>query len=168
MLRALVGAILLATLLSAPASAQNAGPVVAAASRAMGADGLNSITFSGTARNGAFGQSKAISDPLGAINVTQITGYTRTIRFDQPAAPTDLVSRATGQTQPPAVPAVPAPAAGVFNQNVTGMQVGANFTQAFNVVGTSWGFLKAAAANNANVRREGGMQVVSFSPPNLR
>jgi hypothetical protein len=47
----------------------------------MGVDSLNSITYSGTARNGAFGQSKAIGDPMGPVNVTQITQYTRTINF---------------------------------------------------------------------------------------
>ena len=67
-LRRLTLAALLA-LLPAAASAQSAGPVVAAASKAMGADSLNSVTYSGTARNGAFGQSKAIGDPMGPVNV---------------------------------------------------------------------------------------------------
>src|SRR5262245_56065528 len=125
MFRATVSAFLFLSLLSVEVSAQNAGAVITAASRAMGADGLNSIPYSGTARNGTFGQSKAIGDPLGAINVTQITAYTRTIRFGEPAAPTDLVSRATGPTQPPTVPGTPPPTAGVFNQNITGAQVGA-------------------------------------------
>ena len=83
-LRKLTLAALLA-FLPAAASAQSAGPVVAAASKAMGADTLNSITYSGTARNGAFGQSKAIGDPMGPVNVTQITQYTRTINFGTPA-----------------------------------------------------------------------------------
>ncbi len=66
MLRTLTGAALVVTLLSIGAAAQNASSVVAAASKAMGVDTLNSITYSGTARNGAFGQSKAIGAPLGA------------------------------------------------------------------------------------------------------
>jgi glyoxylase-like metal-dependent hydrolase (beta-lactamase superfamily II) len=168
MFRAVVSAVLLVSLLSVDASAQSASSVVAAASRAMGADGLSSITYSGTARNGAFGQSKAIADPLGAVNATQITAYTRSIRFVEPAAPTDLVSRATGPTQPPAVPGVPPQPAGVFNQNITGAQLGANWNQALNVWTTPWGFLKGAAANNATVRQEGGLQVVSFSPASPR
>ena len=65
MIKPNVGALLLVSLLSAEVSAQNAGAVIAAASRAMGVEGLNSITYSGTARNGAFGQSKAIGEPLG-------------------------------------------------------------------------------------------------------
>ena len=71
-------------LLPAAAAAQSAGPVVAAASKAMGADSLTSITYSGTARNGAFGQSKAIGVPLGPVNTTRVTQYTRTINFGTP------------------------------------------------------------------------------------
>jgi hypothetical protein len=72
-LKTITVAALLATLVSVGAAAQNASSVIAAASKAMGVDNLNSITFSGTARNGAFGQSKSIGDPMGPVNVTQIT-----------------------------------------------------------------------------------------------
>ena len=162
-LRRLTLAALIA-LLPAAASAQSAGPVVAAASKAMGADSLTSITYSGTARNGAFGQSKAIGEPMGAVNLTQITQYTRTINFATPADASALVSRATGPTQPPTVPGAPAPMPGVFNQNITAMQANSNWNQALNIWTTPWGFLKGAAANNATVRQQGGQQVVSFSP----
>ena len=162
-LRRLTLAALLA-ILPAVASAQSAGPVVAAASKAMGVDSLNSITYSGTARNGAFGQSKAIGEPMGAVNVTQVTQYTRTINFGTPADSNALVSRATGPTQPPTVPGVPPPMPGVFNQNITAMQANSNWNQGLNVWTTPWGFLKGAAANNATVRQQGGQQVVSFSP----
>jgi len=162
-LRRLTLAALIA-LLPAAASAQSAGPVVAAASKAMGADSLTSITYSGTARNGAFGQSKAIGEPMGAVNLTQITQYTRTINFATPADASALVSRATGPTQPPTVPGAPAPMPGVFNQNITAMQASSNWNQALNIWTTPWGFLKGAAANNATVRQQGGQQVVSFSP----
>src|SRR5688572_11628361 len=167
LLRTLTVAALLVTF-SLGAAAQNASSVIAAASKAMGVDTLNSITFSGTARNGAFGQSKAIGNPLGPVNATQITQYTRTINFAPPAAPADLVSRATGPTQPPTVPGAPAPVPGVFNQNITGTQLGNNFAQAFNVWSTPWGFLKAAAANNATVRQQGRDQLVSFQTPNMK
>src|SRR5262245_9967084 len=168
LLRTLTGAALVATLLSAGAAAQNASSAVAAASKAMGADSLNSITFSGTARNGAFGQSKAIGSPLGPVNTTVINMYTRTINFGPSADRAALVSRATGTTQPPTVPGVPPPMPGAFNQNITGMQVDTNWNQALNVWTTPWGFLKGAAANNATVRQQGGQQVVSFSPANLK
>ena len=171
MLRPILVAILLVTLPACAGSppqsgapGQNAAAVVAAASTAMGVDNLGSITFSGTARNGAFGQSKAIGDAMGTVNVTQVTGYTRTVRFAAPSAPTDLVSRATGATQPPMVPGAPAQPAGTLNQNVTGAQLGTNWNQALNVWATPWGFLKGAAANDATVRQEGGQRVVSFSP----
>jgi glyoxylase-like metal-dependent hydrolase (beta-lactamase superfamily II) len=168
LLRTLTGAALVATLLSIGAAAQNASSAVAAASKAMGADSLNSITFSGTARNGAFGQSKAIGAPLAPVNTTVINMYTRTINFGPSSDRAALVSRATGTTQPPTVPGVPPPMPGAFNQNITGMQVDTNWNQALNVWTTPWGFLKGAAANNATVRQQGGQQVVSFSPANLK
>jgi glyoxylase-like metal-dependent hydrolase (beta-lactamase superfamily II) len=57
---------------------------------------------------------------------------------------------------------------GVFNQNITGMQASTNWNQALNIWTTPWGFLKGAAANNATVRQQGGQQVVSFSPSNIK
>jgi glyoxylase-like metal-dependent hydrolase (beta-lactamase superfamily II) len=57
---------------------------------------------------------------------------------------------------------------GQFNQNVTGQQATDNWGQALNVWTTPWGFLKAAAANNASQRQQGGQQVLSFSPPNFK
>jgi glyoxylase-like metal-dependent hydrolase (beta-lactamase superfamily II) len=164
-LRTLTGAALIVTLFAAGAAAQDAKAVIAAASKAMGADSLTSITYSGTARNGAFGQSKNIGEPLGPVNVTQITQYTRAINFGSTSDPAALVSRATGPTQPPTVPGAPAPMPGVFNQNVSGAQLANNWNQGgLNFYTTPWGFLKGAAANTATVRQQGGQQVVSFSP----
>jgi glyoxylase-like metal-dependent hydrolase (beta-lactamase superfamily II) len=168
LLRTLTVAALLVTLLSTGTATQNASSVVAAASKAMGVDTLNSITYSGTARNGAFGQSKAIGDPMGSVNVTRITEYTRAINFGQVSDPMALVSRATGPTQPPTVPGVPAPMPGVFNQNITSQQASTNWNQGLNIWTTPWGFLKGAAANNATVRQQGGQQQVSFTPPNVK
>jgi glyoxylase-like metal-dependent hydrolase (beta-lactamase superfamily II) len=165
--RLALAAFLLITL-STSAAAQDAASVVAASAKAMGADALTSITYSGTARNGAFGQSKDIGDPMGPVNVTQITQYTRTINFAAATDPSALVSRATGPTQPPTVPGAPAPAPGVFNQNITSAQAGGNWTQALNIWTTPWGFLKAAAANTATMRRQGGQQIVSFTPANYK
>jgi glyoxylase-like metal-dependent hydrolase (beta-lactamase superfamily II) len=166
--RTLTSASLLVAMLATGAQAQNASAVVAAASKAMGVDTLNSITYSGTARNGAFGQSKAIGEPLGAVNNTQITQYTRAINFAPSSDPAALISRATGPTTPPTVPGVPAQPAGVFNQNISGQQASTNWNQGLNVWTTPWGFLKGAAANNATVRQQGGQQLVSFSPANLK
>ena len=163
---ALVAALL--TTVTSATSAQDSTAVVAAAAKAMGTDTLTSITYSGTARNGAFGQSKNIGQPMGPNNLTQITQYTRTINFGQAANPMALVSRATGPTRPPTVPGVAPPMPGVFNQNITGQQAGGNWAQALNIWTTPWGFLKGAAANAATVRRQGGQQVVSFSPAGFK
>jgi glyoxylase-like metal-dependent hydrolase (beta-lactamase superfamily II) len=168
LLRKLGPAALLVISLSPLVAGQNVSPIVAAASKAMGVDTLNAITYSGTARNGAFGQSKSIGAPMGPVNVTQITQYTRTINFGQSGDPAALVSRATGPTQPPTVPGVPPPTPGVFNQNITATQATASWTQALNIWTTPWGFLKGAAANSATVRQQGAQQVVSFSPANFK
>jgi glyoxylase-like metal-dependent hydrolase (beta-lactamase superfamily II) len=161
-------AVLVVTLLPPGIAAQSAGTAVAAASKAMGVDTLQSITYSGTARTGAFGQSKSIGDPMGPVNVTRITQYTRTINFGKPADAAALVSRATGPTEPPTVPGTPPPAPGVFNQNITGTQATATWTQALNIWTTPWGFLKGAAGANATVNTQGSQQVVSYSPPNFK
>ena len=166
--RTITVAALLSTLLAVGAAAQNASSVIATASKAMGVDNLNSITFSGTARNGAFGQSKSIGEPMGPVNVTQITQYTRTINFGKPGDQAALVSRATGPTQPPTVPGTPPPMPGVFNQNITGQQASTNWGQSLNIMLTPWGFLKAAAGSNPTVRQQGGQQIVSFSPAGFK
>jgi glyoxylase-like metal-dependent hydrolase (beta-lactamase superfamily II) len=148
---------LLVTLLSAGAAAQNANTVIGNASRAMGAEGLNSITYSGSASNGNFGQSKTIAGPLA---MTAITSYTRSLDLNQ------LASRAFGPTMPPAVSGAPAPQPGNFNQNITPANTA--WTQQLEIWVTPWGFLKGAAANNATVRAEqvGGrtFNVVSWMP----
>ena len=167
-LRKLTLATLLVTVLSPGIAGQSASDVIGAASKAMGVDTLKAISYQGTARLGAFGQSKNIGDPMGSVNVTEIGQYTRTITFGKPADAAGLVSRATGPTMPPMVPGAPPPAAGVFNQNITAMQANTSWAQALNIWTTPWGFLKGAAANNATVRRQGGQQVVSFSPANFK
>ena len=165
--RSLTLTAIVVTVLSTGLPAQDASSVVAAAVKAMGVDTLNSITYSGTARTGAFGQSKSIGEPMGPVNLTLITQYTRTINFDKPVEATLLVSRATGPTQPPAVPGAPPPTAGVFNQNITATQSASFGAQAQNIWTTPWGFLKLAATSATTVRREGGQQVISFSPEKL-
>jgi len=157
MLTKLAAGALLVTLLSTGAAAQNPSTAISNASRAMGAEGLNSITYSGSAVNGNFGQSKTIAGPLA---MTAITSYTRSIDWTQPA------SRAFGPTMPPAVPGAPPPQPGNFNQNIT--PANAAWTQQLEIWITPWGFLKGAAANNATVRSEriGGntYNVVSWMP----
>ncbi len=145
-IRAVPVAALLVGLLWAGTSAQNVSPVVATASKAMGVDNLTSITYSGTARNGAFGQSKAIGEPMGPVNVTQITQLHADdqVRAGRPArrhwsrGPRARRSRRPCRACPPPMP-------GVFNQNITGMQASSNWNQALNIWTTPWGFLKGAA-----------------------
>jgi glyoxylase-like metal-dependent hydrolase (beta-lactamase superfamily II) len=157
MLRKFAVAALGMTLLSLGAAAQDATSVIGAASKAMGADGLNSIVYSGSAATGNFGQSKTIAGPLAT---TKVTNYTRAIDLSQPA------SRASGTTMPPAIPGAPPPQPGTLNQNIT--PAATAWTQQLEIWITPWGFLKGAAANNATVRAQktGGKayNVVSWSP----
>ena len=151
-----IGALVVVAL-SVGAGAQDAKTLIANASRAMGADNLTSLTYSGSAQNGNFGQSRNIAGPL---QMTAITTYTRSIDLNQPA------SRAFGPTMPPTIAGAPAPVAGNFNQNITPTTMG-GWTQQLQIWVTPWGFLKGAAANNATVKAErvGGTQynVVTWS-----
>ena len=148
---------LLLTSLSASTSAQDAKTVIENASRAMGAAGLTSITYSGSAANGNFGQSRIISFRLAS---TSIRNYTRTIDFTQPA------SRATGDTLPPAVRGGPPPQPGTLDQIIT--PANAAWAQQLQIWVTPWGFLRGAAANNATMRsrRIGDVayKVVTWNP----
>ena len=144
--------------------AQDASAVVAAVSKAMGVDNLNAIAYIGSARSGAFGQSKSIGDPMGTVNVTRVEEYRRAINFAKPDTMTALVSRATGTTHPPSVPGGPMPTPGMLNQTITAAQAAGSWGQALNIWTTPWGFVKGAAANNATVRRQGSQQILTFSP----
>jgi glyoxylase-like metal-dependent hydrolase (beta-lactamase superfamily II) len=148
---------LFVTLLSVSTAAQDVRTVIEDASKAMGATGLNSITYSGAAANGNFGQSRTISFRLAS---TSIRNYTRTIDFTQPA------SRASGDTLPPAIPGAPPPQPGTFNQTIT--PATAAWAQQLQIWVTPWGFLRGASANNATVRSrkiEGvAYKVVTWTP----
>ena len=168
-LKRLTLAALVITLVPAGLLAQNASAVVAAASKAMGVDTLNSITYSGTARNGAFGQSKSIGEPHGAgqrdadhavhphdqLRTAGRPGRAR-LAGDRADAAADGAGRAARRCRACSTRTSPA------------RRPSTNWTQALNIWTTPWGFLKGAAANNATVRQQGGQQVVSFSPANLK
>ena len=164
LVRLVTFALLLVVCSTSGVYAQDAAAVIAAASKAMGADNVHAIAYIGAARTGAFGQSKSIGDPMGAVNVTRVAEYRRVINFSEPEAPTAVVSRATGTTHPPMVPGGPLPIPGTLNQAITSAQAGASWGQALNIWTSPWGFLKLAAANSAKVARQGDQQVVSFSP----
>ncbi len=156
--RLMAGSVLL-TIVSMGAAAQDAKTLIGEALKAMGAENLNAITYSGTASNVNFGQTKSISGPY--VLATSITNYTRAIDFTQPA------SRATGTTMTPAPPGAPPAQPGTLNQNITAAN--AAWTQQLEIWITPWGFLKGAAANSATVRaqRAGGktVNVVSWTTP---
>jgi glyoxylase-like metal-dependent hydrolase (beta-lactamase superfamily II) len=148
---------LLTTILSGSMAAQDARTVIEDATKAMGAAGLSSISYAGAAASGNFGQSRTISFRLAS---TSIRNYRRAIDFTQPA------SRATGDTFPPAIPGLPPPPPGTFNQTIT--PATAAWAQQLQIWVTPWGFLRGAAANNATVRSrkiEGiPYKVVSWTP----
>ena len=157
MFRKLAVAALLMTLVSSNGGAQDASAIIAAASKAIGADGLTAISYSGSASAGNFGQSKSIAGPLA---ITTITKYTRAIDLEKPA------SRATGATMPPAIPGGPPPQPGTLNQTVTPANTA--WTQQLEIWTTPWGFLKGAAANQATAKtqrvRGRAYTVLSWTP----
>jgi len=138
---------LIALSLTAPAAAaspDDAKAVIAAASKAMGVIGMTSITFSGAAATGNFGQSRTISFGLAS---TSVRNYVRTIDFTIPA------SHATGISQPPpAVRGGPLPPMGTYEQMITPATPA--WVQQMQIWATPWGFLIGAAANNASVKSQ--------------
>src|SRR4029453_5713441 len=100
-------AMMLVALLSVATAAEDAKGVIEQTSRAMGAEGLNTIIYSGAAAQGNFGQSRVISARLAS---TAIRNYTRAIDFTVPA------SRTTGETLPPAVVGGRPPQPGILDQ----------------------------------------------------
>ena len=126
----------------ARAAAEDANPVIAEALRAIGADSLTSITYSGTAAQGNFGQSRTITFGIAS---TSIRNYTRTIDF------TTSTARTTGDTLPPAVRGGPPPQPGKLDQTIA---ADAPWVQQHQIWVTPWGFLRGAAANHASVRSQ--------------
>jgi glyoxylase-like metal-dependent hydrolase (beta-lactamase superfamily II) len=157
MKNACVAAIALAGLLSWTAAAQDAKTVIANASKAMGIDGVNSIHYYGVAENGNLGQNNNSNQPwpLQAAN-----DYVRTIDFTQPASRATWVNYAAPVT---GGPATQTPGQQNINPQTTA------WAQQLEIWITPWGFLKAAAANNATAHAQivGGKnyQVVTFNAP---
>ncbi|HKH69712.1 MAG TPA: MBL fold metallo-hydrolase [Vicinamibacterales bacterium] len=145
------------SLMASTAAAQDAKTVIATASKAMGVDGLNSITYYGSGANFNLGQS---NNANGQWPRTNVNDYVRSIDFTQP------VSRAAGVTF--AAPVTGGPAAQApFQQNIT--KENAAWAQQLEIWVTPWGFLKGAAANNASAKAQtvGGrrFQVVTWNAP---
>jgi glyoxylase-like metal-dependent hydrolase (beta-lactamase superfamily II) len=139
-LRVFAGCAVLAVLIATRASAQDASAVIAEASRAMGANGLNAITLVGAAAQGNFGQSRTITFGIAS---TAINNFTRTIDYATSAM------RTTGDTVPPTVQGAPPPMPGRLDQTVV---AGAPWDQQLQIWVTPWGFLRGAAANAATLK----------------
>lgn len=118
------------------AFAQDAKTTIANASRAIGADGVTSVTMFGAAANYNLGQNNNSQGPWPRTNLND---YRRTIDF---AATALRASAQTYGAPPQGTPAV----AGQFNQVVAAT---APWAAQLEIWVTPWGFLKGAAANNA-------------------
>jgi glyoxylase-like metal-dependent hydrolase (beta-lactamase superfamily II) len=141
MTRQLVTAMLVVGLLAGPAAAQDAKTIISAASKAMGVEGLNSIHYYGVAENGNLGQNNNANQPW---PTTAANDYVRAIDFTQPS------SRATWQNY--AVPVTGGAAALAAGQQNIAQD--APWAQLVDIYITPWGFLKAAATNDATVRAQ--------------
>jgi hypothetical protein len=144
------------TVAQASIAAQDAASVISQTAKAMGADGLNSITYSGTAADVNFLQTKNINGPW---PLRPITNYRRAMDL------TTLGSRASGSTMNQGLFGGP-PVAGTYNQGITPQST--TWLQQLDYWVTPWGFLKGAAANKATVRTQKingkNYSVVTWSP----
>ena len=131
------------TFFATSAIAQDARAVVADASKAMGADKLNSITYSGSAATVFFGQTERMIGPWPA---DPIRHYTRTIDFSQPR------SLATGTVWQMAILIGGSPQPDPYIRSITPRN--AAWAQQMDIWMTPWGFLRGAAANQATVRSQ--------------
>jgi glyoxylase-like metal-dependent hydrolase (beta-lactamase superfamily II) len=150
-------ATIVVALLPVSASPQDARSVIAAASRAMGTDGLNSITVSGAAAVGNFGQSRTISFGLAS---TSIRNYTRMIDFTRPA------SQATGEATPPSGRGAAPAQSFTYSETIV---AGSPWAEQLSIWVTPWGFLRGAAAFNATLRTKKlgdvSYRTLTWSPP---
>jgi glyoxylase-like metal-dependent hydrolase (beta-lactamase superfamily II) len=161
MMRTWLAAMAIVGVIGSTASAQDAKSVIGSASKAMGVEGLTSISFYGTAQNGNLGQNNNANHPW---PVAAQNDYVRAIDFSKPA------SRATWATY--AVPVTGGRAVLVEGTPQTQQLITPETTawgQQLEIWVTPWGFLKGAAANNATVKGEtvGGRryQVVTWNSP---
>jgi glyoxylase-like metal-dependent hydrolase (beta-lactamase superfamily II) len=160
MFEKLLGVATVGILFSCAAAAQDAKTAIANASRAMGADSLKSIEFTGTGREYAFGQAVNPSSPWGGF---EEKSYTRTINFETPSWRIDRVLAPIPPTRRGGgLPPAPSQSF-VINANT-------NWGVQLDHVLTPWGFLRAAAAADATVatQKNGGKSytVVTFMGQN--
>ena len=126
----------------APAARSDAGAVLENVIAAMGAAGVESITFSGTAwriRN-SFRQTLSASPPWPERD--EITNYRRTLDLSQPA------SLASGETFASNIFLEP-PVAGTYSQYIPGDE--RRWAQQLEIWLTPWGFLEGAKRNGVEI-----------------
>ena len=135
---------------------QDAKTILSNASKAMGADNLKTIQYSGTATEFAFGQAVNPSSPWPGFTDTS---YTRTINYETPAWRVDRIlapippNRRGGGLPPGPTQSV------VIGPNTP-------WAQQVDLWMTPYGFLRAAANNNATVVSQKKYTVVTFTAPN--
>jgi len=146
-------------LLSVAAAAQDAKTVITNASKAMGADNLKTIQYSGSATESSFGQAY---DTRSGWPGFEVKTYTRTINFETPAW---QIQRVNGE-QPPDRRG--GGGAGPANQVVI-VNANTQWGQLADYYSTPFGFLRAAASMNPTVKaqtvRGKKYNVVSFTAP---
>ena len=164
MLKKTVIAVILVTAMSWGVTAQDAGTVIGTASRAIGADALKTIEFSGSGSDFVLGQGMNPGPYPRFINKT----YTRVIDFQTPATHMTRV-RLQGENPPRGGGAQPLRGEATQNQTVI-VNASTPWAQQLDIWMTPQGFLKAAAARNATVKPQarGGRtyNVVSFAGGN--
>jgi len=154
-----IASIGLVALLSVAAAAQDAKTVITNASKAMGADNLKTIQYSGSATESSFGQAY---DTRSGWPGFEVKTYTRTINFETPAW---QIQRVNGE-QPPDRRG--GGGAGPANQVVI-VNANTQWGQLADYYSTPFGFLRAAASMNSTVKaqtvRGKKYNVVSFTAP---
>src|SRR5258705_2936981 len=151
----------LAAVLGWPASAQDAGAVIANASKAMGVEMLKTVQYSATGLDFALGQAPNPASPWPKfIN----RSYTRAINFETPASKVDRV-RVQGENPPHGGGQQPIVGEQPQSQTII-VSADTPWAQQLEIWMTPHGFLRAAAARNATVEAKtvGGKKynVVTF------
>ena len=145
--------------------AQDAKTAVANASKAMGADTLRSVQYTGSGYDFAFGQAYS---PTSSWPKFTVKSYTRSIDFERPAS---QVTRVRTQFENPPRGGGQQPLAGEQTQNQT-IIVGPNtpWAQQLEILVSPHGFLRAAATKPTTTRTQtaGGKRytVVTFTGDN--
>lgn len=158
-------ATVVALLVTTTLFAQDAKRAVANASKAMGADSLRSVQYTGSGYDFAFGQAYSPTSPWPKFTVKS---YSRSIDFERQASE---ATRLRTQFENPPRGGGQQPLAGEQTQNQT-IVVGPNtpWAQQLEILVTPHGFLKAAATRSATTRTQtiGGKRytVVTFTGDN--